>query len=53
MTRSVGRNDTDELVVALAIGAPRSSQDVRIDRIPTMDDRDISCPECGAEMVVE
>ncbi|ELY92980.1 hypothetical protein C483_06610 [Natrialba hulunbeirensis JCM 10989] len=41
-----GRNDGDERVVALALGAPRDSDDVRITRIPVLDDRDVSCPDC-------
>lgn len=43
----VGRNAGDERVVALALGAPRDSEDVRISRIPMRDDRDVSCPDCG------
>lgn len=43
----VGRNAGDEPVVAFALGAPRDSEDVRISRIPVLDDRDVSCPECG------
>ncbi len=35
-----GRNDADRDLVALALGAPRESQDVRIP---------VSCPECGRE----
>ncbi|ADD04925.1 cupin 2 barrel domain protein [Natrialba magadii ATCC 43099] len=42
-----GRNDGDERVVALALGAPRDSDDIRITRIPALDDRDVSCPDCG------
>ncbi|ELZ01482.1 hypothetical protein C482_06899 [Natrialba chahannaoensis JCM 10990] len=41
-----GRNDGDERVVALALGAPRDSDDVRITRIPVLNDRDVSCPDC-------
>ena len=41
-----GWNDADERLVALALGAPRDSEDIRIDRIPVLDDRDVSCPEC-------
>ncbi|SEP91726.1 cupin domain-containing protein [Natrinema salaciae] len=43
-----GKNDGEEPVVALAIGAPRESDDVRISRIETLD-RDISCPECDTD----
>ncbi|MGZ0746540.1 cupin domain-containing protein [Haloparvum sp. AD34] len=42
-----GHNEGDEPVVAFALGAPRDSEDVRISRIPVLDDRDISCPDCG------
>lgn len=42
-----GGNDGDERLVALALGAPPDSEDVRVSRILTMDDRDVSCPECG------
>ncbi|WP_247002728.1 cupin domain-containing protein [Halosolutus gelatinilyticus] len=42
-----GRNAGDEPLVALAIGAPRDTDDIRIDRIPVLDDRDVSCPDCG------
>ncbi|WP_137289315.1 cupin domain-containing protein [Natronorubrum halophilum] len=41
-----GRNAGDEPVVALALGAPRESEDVRISRIPVLDDRNIECPDC-------
>ncbi|MDJ1432981.1 cupin [Halostagnicola sp. A-GB9-2] len=44
-----GKNDADETVVAFALGAPKNSDDVRISRIPTLDDRTIGCPECGLE----
>ncbi|WP_254769358.1 cupin domain-containing protein [Salinilacihabitans rarus] len=44
-----GRNDGDGRVVALALGAPRDSEDVRIARIPALDGRDVSCPDCGRE----
>ena len=40
-----GRNATDERVVALALGAPRDSEDVRIARIPAVGE--IACPDCG------
>ncbi|GAB7018845.1 cupin domain-containing protein [Halostagnicola bangensis] len=42
-----GKNDSDETVVAFALGAPKDSDDVRISRIPTLGERDIGCPECG------
>lgn len=42
-----GRNAGDDAVVAFALGAPRDSEDVRISRIPVLDDRDVNCPECG------
>jgi len=42
-----GRNADDEPLVAFALGAPRDSEDVRISRIPVLDDRDVSCPDCG------
>ncbi|MFC4439466.1 MULTISPECIES: cupin domain-containing protein [Natrialbaceae] len=41
-----GRNAADETLVALALGAPRETDDIRIDRIPVLDDRNVSCPEC-------
>ncbi len=44
-----GKNAADETVVAFALGAPKNSDDVRISRIPTLDDRTIGCPECGLE----
>ncbi|TYL38445.1 cupin [Natronococcus pandeyae] len=44
-----GRNDADEALVALALGAPRDGEDVRIDRIPVLDDRDVSCPDCDQD----
>ena len=44
-----GRNDGDERVVALALGAPRDSDDVRISRIPVLGDRDVSCPDCDRD----
>jgi mannose-6-phosphate isomerase-like protein (cupin superfamily) len=40
-----GRNDSADKVVALALGAPRDSGDVRIARIPGIGE--IACPECG------
>ncbi|MCU4742869.1 cupin domain-containing protein [Natronoglomus mannanivorans] len=42
-----GENGGDETVVAFALGAPRDSEDVRIDRIPVLDDRNVACPDCG------
>ena len=57
-----GKNDTDGEVVALALGAPRDSEDVRLPRncpecghdnvraIPGDDGFDLQCPECGAEL---
>ena len=41
-----GWNDSEETVVAFGLGAPRDSEDVRISRVPTMDE-DVECPECG------
>ncbi|WP_440763451.1 cupin domain-containing protein [Natronorubrum sp. DTA7] len=43
-----GRNDGEEQVVALALGAPRNTEDIRIARIPVLEDRDVSCPDCEA-----
>jgi len=40
-----GWNDTDGRVEALALGAPRDTEDVRLSRI--VGDGDVSCPECG------
>ena len=42
-----GANDGDEPVVALALGAPRETNDIRISRIPVLEDRDVTCPDCG------
>ncbi|RQH01007.1 cupin domain-containing protein [Natrarchaeobius oligotrophus] len=42
-----GRNAGDERLIALVLGAPRATDDVRISRIPVLDDRDVSCPDCG------
>ena len=42
-----GANDGDGPVVALALGAPRETEDVRISRISVLDDRDVTCPDCG------
>ncbi|WP_049927583.1 cupin domain-containing protein [Halopiger goleimassiliensis] len=44
-----GRNDGGDPVVALALGAPRDSDDVRISRIPVLEDRDVSCPDCECD----
>ena len=44
-----GRNDGDEPLVALAIGAPKDGGDVLVSRIPVLDDRDVACPDCGLE----
>lgn len=40
-----GKNDSEDRVVALALGAPRDSEDVRIARIPGVGE--IDCPECS------
>ncbi len=40
-----GKNDSDERVVALALGAPRETEDVRIAKIPGIGD--VTCPDCG------
>ena len=57
-----GKNDTEEELVAFAMGAPRDSEDVRIPEecpecghgnmraIPADDGFDLQCPECGAEL---
>ncbi len=47
-----GRNDGDRRLEAIAIGAPRDSDDVRIAEIPVLD-TDVSCPavargRCGS-----
>ncbi|WP_440770887.1 cupin domain-containing protein [Natronorubrum sp. DTA28] len=44
-----GRNDGERRVVALALGAPRDTEDIRIARIPVLDDRNVSCPDCEAD----
>ncbi|SDK79141.1 cupin domain-containing protein [Natronorubrum texcoconense] len=44
-----GRNDGEDRVVALALGAPRDTEDIRIARIPVLEDRDVSCPDCEAD----
>jgi mannose-6-phosphate isomerase-like protein (cupin superfamily) len=41
-----GWNDAEEKVVAFGLGAPRDSEDVRIARIPTLDET-VECPDCG------
>ncbi|ELY94112.1 hypothetical protein [Natrialba taiwanensis] len=41
-----GRNDSDDRVVAIALGAPRDSEDVRVTRIPVLEDRNVTCPDC-------
>ncbi|MFC4542707.1 cupin domain-containing protein [Halosolutus amylolyticus] len=46
-----GFNDGEAALVALAIGAPRETEDVRIDRIPVLDDREVQCPDCGRDSV--
>ncbi|EMA47256.1 cupin domain-containing protein [Halococcus saccharolyticus] len=60
-----GKNASDEVVVAFAIGAPRDSEDVRIplpcpecdheDRRPVVVDEEevLVCPDCEAESPVE
>ena len=58
-----GRNDGDEPVEALALGAPKESTDVRIPQpcpacgdsenlraIPADEGFDFECPECGADV---
>lgn len=42
-----GANESDGEVVALALGAPRDGEDVRISRIPVLGDRNVECPDCG------
>ncbi|WP_126662302.1 cupin domain-containing protein [Haloterrigena salifodinae] len=44
-----GRNAGDDRVVALALGAPRDSEDVRIARIPGLDGGNITCPDCECD----
>ncbi|WP_049921839.1 cupin domain-containing protein [Halopiger djelfimassiliensis] len=41
-----GWNDANGRLVVLALGAPRGSDDVRVTRIPVLDDRTVACPEC-------
>ena len=43
-----GRNATDDRAVVLALGAPRETDDIRISRIPVLDE-DVSCPDCGRD----
>ncbi|WP_160132773.1 cupin domain-containing protein [Halococcus salsus] len=40
-----GRNDSRDRVTALALGAPRETDDIRIARIPGVGE--IACPDCG------
>ncbi|SDR34732.1 cupin domain-containing protein [Natronobacterium texcoconense] len=42
-----GWNDVDDRLVALALGAPRESEDVRVDRIPVLGEDSVTCPDCG------
>jgi uncharacterized cupin superfamily protein len=42
-----GKNDSAGRVVALALGAPRDSEDVRIARIPEIGE--VACPKCGRD----
>ncbi|NUC74465.1 cupin domain-containing protein [Haloterrigena sp. SYSU A558-1] len=44
-----GYNAGTERVVAIALGAPRESDDVRIARIPVLEDRDVACPGCECD----
>ena len=44
-----GRNVGDEPLVALALGAPRETADIRISRIPTLGDREVVCPDCTCD----
>ncbi|WP_225741188.1 cupin domain-containing protein [Halorussus halophilus] len=57
-----GRNDGEEVLVALAVGAPRDGEDVRIPadcpdcghdqlRLETDDGLTFVCPDCGVERV--
>ncbi|MFD1562525.1 cupin domain-containing protein [Haloarchaeobius amylolyticus] len=60
-----GTNETDDPVVAYAMGAPRDSEDVRVPRdcpecangnmraVPGDDGFTLVCPECGAELNAE
>lgn len=57
-----GKNESDETVVAFAMGAPRGSEDVRVPQdcpecghdnmraIPGDDGFDLVCPECSTEL---
>ena len=42
-----GKNDSNSEVIAFALGAPRDSEDVRVSRIPVLDNRVVACPECS------
>ncbi|MEY7848907.1 cupin domain-containing protein [Natrarchaeobius sp. A-rgal3] len=44
-----GRNDGSEPLVALALGTPRETEDVRVARIPTLGDRTVECPGCDRD----
>lgn len=61
-----GRNESDERVVALALGAPKESTDVRVPQTcPECSESDVMtvrmgeggmtlhCPECGAELEIQ
>lgn len=41
-----GHNAGEEDCLALALGAPRDSEDIRIASIPVLNE-DVSCPDCG------
>ncbi len=41
--------DQEEVFVALALGAPRDTGDIRIDQIPVLGGRDVSCPGCDRD----
>jgi uncharacterized cupin superfamily protein len=57
-----GKNDSDDMLIALAMGAPRESEDVRVPRecpecgndnmraIPGEDGFELVCPECSVEL---
>ena len=57
-----GKNDSDDEVVAFALGAPRDSEDIRVAQecpecendsmraIPADDGFSLQCPECGTEV---
>ncbi|RQG94425.1 cupin [Natrarchaeobius chitinivorans] len=42
-----GWNDAEERLVALALGAPRETDEIRISSVPTLEDGDVECPDCG------